>query len=70
MANQAPQFQVEVKPRSQPVGAYTYVITRSDDPHWAEWSADSYATREAALAAGQEARERHQQRYASRSPVG
>jgi hypothetical protein len=42
------------------------VITRSDDPRRAEWSADSYATREAALAAGQEARERHQQRYASK----
>jgi hypothetical protein len=53
------QFQVKVQARGKPADTYTYMITRSDDPAWAEWG-DSYATYEAALTAGQAALERHQ----------
>jgi hypothetical protein len=41
-----------VRERKKPVGTYTYVITRTDDPHWAESTAESYATPEAASEAG------------------
>ena len=41
-----------MRERKKPVGTYTYVITRTDDPHWAESTAESYATPEAASEAG------------------
>jgi hypothetical protein len=45
-------YRVAVRERKKPVGTYTYVITRTDDPHWAESTAESYATPEAASEAG------------------
>jgi hypothetical protein len=60
MAVQSPEFHVTVQPRGNPAGTYTYRITRSDNPNWAEIGGDSYANPEAALAAGQVALERHQ----------
>jgi hypothetical protein len=60
MATPVPQFKVEVRPRS--ASAYTYVITRSDEQHWAEWGGE-YPTPEAASAAGEKARQRHMSRH-------
>ena len=33
--------------RNKPAGTYTYVITRTDDPNWAESTGESYSTPEA-----------------------
>ncbi len=41
-----------MRARKKPVGTYTYVITRTDDPNWAESTAESYSTPEAASEAG------------------
>jgi hypothetical protein len=38
--------------RNKPAGTYTYVITRIDDPNWAESALESYSTPEAASEAG------------------
>jgi hypothetical protein len=59
MAVQSPEFHVTVQARGKPAGTFTYRITRSDNPSWAEWG-DTYATPEAAEVAGQVARDRHQ----------
>lgn len=61
MANQAIELSIKLHARSQPPGTYTYVITRSDDPSWAQWGTD-YATPEVALKAGYEEAERWQKR--------
>ena len=45
-------YRVVVRARKRPVGTYTYVITRTDDPNWAESTGESYSTPEAASEAG------------------
>ena len=45
-------YRVVVRARKKPVGTYTYVITRTDDPNWAESTGESYSTPEAASEAG------------------
>jgi hypothetical protein len=51
MAAPEPKYEMAVQARGT---AYTYMITRSDDKNWAEWSGD-YSTFEAAAKAGQAA---------------
>jgi hypothetical protein len=58
MADQPTQFRVVVQARGKPAGTYVYVITKSDDTHWAETSIVAYATPEAASEAGKIALER------------
>ena len=45
-------YRVAVQVRNKPAGTYTYVITRTDDPNWAESALESYSTPEAASEAG------------------
>jgi len=45
-------YRVVVRARKKPIGTYTYVITRTDDPNWAESTGESYSTPEAASEAG------------------
>jgi hypothetical protein len=45
-------YRVAVQARNKPAGTYTYVITRTDDPNWAESALESYSTPEAASEAG------------------
>ena len=45
-------YRVAVQARKKPTGTYTYVITRTDDPNWAESPLESYSTPEAASEAG------------------
>ena len=47
-----PTYRVAVQARNKPAGTYTYVITRTDDPNWAESTGESYSTPEAASEAG------------------
>jgi hypothetical protein len=47
-----PTYRVAVRARKEPAGTYTYVITRIDDPNWAERTGESYTTPEAASEAG------------------
>ena len=47
-----PTYRVAVRARKEPAGTYTYVITRIDDPNWAERTGESYSTPEAASEAG------------------
>jgi hypothetical protein len=46
------RYRVAVQARNKPAGTYTYVITRTDDPNWAESALESYSTPEAASEAG------------------
>ena len=39
-----PTYRVAVRARKEPAGTYTYVITRIDDPNWAERTGESYST--------------------------
>jgi hypothetical protein len=45
-------YRVAVQARNKPAGTYTYVITRTDDPNWAESALESYSTPEAASEVG------------------
>jgi len=45
-------YRIVVRARKKPIGTYTYVITRTDDPHWAESTGEPYSTPEAASEAG------------------
>ena len=45
-------YRVAVQARNKPAGTYTYVITRTDDPNWAESALESYSTPEAASETG------------------
>ena len=45
-------YRVVVRARKKPIGTYTYVITRTDDPNWSESTGESYSTPEAASEAG------------------
>jgi len=47
-----PIYRVAVQARKKPAGTYTYVITRTDDPNWAESPVEPYSTPEAASEAG------------------
>ena len=51
-------YRVVVRARKKPIGTYTYVITRTDDPNWAESTGESYSTPEAASEAGWRALDR------------
>src|SRR5260370_31446904 len=53
-----PSYRVAVRARKEPAGTYTYVITRIDDPNWAESTGESYSTPEAASEAGWSALDR------------
>jgi hypothetical protein len=59
MADQEPpQFRIVLQARTKPTGMmYTYLVTRADDPHWAEWGGD-YSSPEAASEAGEIALQR------------
>ena len=62
VVDQSFKFQIAVQPRTRPIGTYTYVITRKDDPDWGETSADYFFTREEASAAGRAALDRLKRR--------
>jgi hypothetical protein len=52
LMGELPTYRVAVRARKEPAGTYTYVITRIDDPNWAESTGESYSTPEAASEAG------------------
>src|SRR5438132_9523487 len=52
LKGELPTYRVAVRARKEPAGTYTYVITRIDDPNWAERTGESYSTPEAASEAG------------------
>jgi hypothetical protein len=58
VVDQSFKFRVSIQPRTRPIGTYTYVITRKDDPDWGETSAEYFFTREEASAAGRAALDR------------
>jgi hypothetical protein len=58
VVDQSFKFRLSIQPRTRPIGTYTYVITRTDDPDWGETSADYFFTREQASAAGRAALDR------------
>jgi len=58
VVDQSFKFRLAVQPRTRPIGTYTYVITRKDDPDWGETSAEYFFTREEASAAGRAALDR------------
>jgi hypothetical protein len=58
MSDQSPKYRVVLQARTKPAGTYSYVITRTDLPHWAERSNDAYPNLEAASEAGRAALER------------
>ena len=62
VVDQSFKFRIAVQPRTRPIGTYTYVITRKDDPDWGETSADYFFTREEASAAGRAALDRLKRR--------
>jgi len=62
VVDQSFKFRLAVQPRTRPIGTYTYVITRKDDPDWGETSADYFFTREEASAAGRAALDRLKRR--------
>jgi hypothetical protein len=62
VVDQSFKFRIAVQPRTRPIGTYTYVITRKDDPDWGESSADYFFTREEASAAGRAALDRLKRR--------
>ena len=62
VVDQAFKFRLSIQPRTRPIGTYTYVITRQDDPDWGETSADYFFTREEASAAGRAALDRLKRR--------
>jgi hypothetical protein len=59
MVTHAIELRVTLQSKSE--GRYTYMITRSDDPTWAQWGSD-FPTPEAASKAGYEEAERWQKR--------
>jgi len=63
--DQSFKFRLSIQPRTRPIGTYTYVITRTDDPDWGETSADYFFTREQASAAGRAALDRLLKRQTS-----
>ena len=62
VVDQSFKFRIAVQRRTRPIGTYTYVITRKDDPDWGETSADYFFTREEASAAGRAALDRLKRR--------
>ena len=62
VVDQSFKSRIAVQPRTRPIGTYTYVITRKDDPDWGEISADYFFTREEASAAGRAALDRLKRR--------
>ena len=58
VVDQSFKFRLSIQPRTRPIGTYTYVITRKDDPDWGETSAEYFFTREEASAAGRAALDR------------
>ena len=62
VVDQSFKFRLAVQPRTRPIGTYTYVITRRDDPDWGETSAEYFFTREEASAAGRAALDRLKRR--------
>ena len=62
VVDQSFKFRLAVQPRTKPIGTYTYVITRKDDPDWGETSAEYFFTREEASAAGRAALDRLKRR--------
>ncbi len=62
VVDQSFKFRIAVQPRTRPIGTYTYVITRKDDPDWGETSADYFFTRDEASAAGRAALDRLKRR--------
>ena len=58
VVDQSSKFRLAVQRRTRPIGTYTYVITRRDNPDWSETTADYFFTREDASAAGREALDR------------
>ena len=62
VVDQSFKFRLAVQPRTRPIGTYTYVITRKDDPDWGETSAKYFFTREEASAAGRAALDRLKRR--------
>ena len=62
VVDQSFKFRLAVQPRTRPIGTYTYVITRKDDPDWGETSAEYFFTREEASAAGGAALDRLKRR--------
>jgi hypothetical protein len=65
VVNQSCKFRILVRPRTKPIGTYTYVITRRDDPDWGETTADYFFTRAHASEAGKAALDRILKRQAS-----
>jgi hypothetical protein len=65
VVDQSVKFRLLVQPRTKPIGTYTYIITRTDDPDWGETTAEYFFTREAALAAGRAALDRILKRQTS-----
>ena len=62
VVDQSFKFRLSIQPRTRPIGTYTYVITRKDDPDWGETSAEYFFTREEASAAGRAALDRLKRR--------
>jgi hypothetical protein len=59
-------FRINAYACHKPVGTYTYVLTRIDDPDWGAVGGGHYFTRRAALAAGRAALNRILQRQHGR----
>jgi hypothetical protein len=57
VVDQSFKFRLSIQPRTRPIGTYTYVITRQDDPG-GETSAEYFFTREEASTAGRAALDR------------
>jgi len=62
VVDQSPKFRLAIQRRTKPIGTYTYVITRRDDPDWSETTADYFFTRDEASAAGRAALDRLRKR--------
>jgi hypothetical protein len=53
-----PKFRLLLQALRRPSGTYTFVITRTDDPHWSEMGAAAFETPDDAAEAGRLAMER------------